>query len=359
MRVFQVTPALNYGDAVSNDALAIRRILREEGYESDIYALILDSRLPEGEAYYLDEMPEPEKEDILLYHGAIGTELTKKLEAYTCKKVMIFHNITPPEFFRPYSRTLTRLTEMGYAEIREMVPVFDRCIADSEYNKQTLREQGYECEIDVCPIVIPFEDYEREPDEAVLEKYRGQKGTNLLFVGRIVPNKKQEDIIRAYAAYREEYDPDARLFLVGTRGTDMEKYEDRVKEYIKELGLEGEAILTGHVSFREILAYYRLADAFVCMSEHEGFCVPLLEAMKFGKPIVAYKAGAVPDTLGDGGLLLEEKEPYTVAAAVNRIVKDEGLRNDILKAQERILGEMSYESVKKIFLKCFGNIIQN
>lgn len=356
MKVFQVTPSLSYGDAVSNDALAIRQILQEEGYDTDIYTVTMDSRLPQGTAHYLNDMPAPEADDLLFYHGAIGTGLTEKLQSFRCKKVMIYHNITPPEFFQPYSRVLTRATRMGYAEIQEMAKVFDRCIADSEYNKQNLRDMGYECEIDVCPIVIPFEDYDQEPDAETIAKYQGDGITNLLFVGRIAPNKRQEDIISAFAAYQKAYNPDSRLFLVGSCGEELRNYEARLKDYIKALGLEGKAFLTGHIPFRTILAYYRLADVFVCMSEHEGFCVPVPEAQHFDKPIVAYRSSAVPETMGDGGLLVDEKDPYVVAAAINRVMTDEKLRNDILKAQQKKLDEMSYESVKKVFMECFRRI---
>lgn len=356
MRIFQISPSLSFGDAVSNDALAIRRILQDEGYDTSIYALVYDNRFPKGTVAYLDEMPEPEADDLVLYHGAIGTGLTEKLASFRCKKVMIYHNITPPEFFKPYSRPLSRLTKMGYAEIREMAKVFDRCIADSEYNKQNLRETGYECEIDVCPIVIPFEDYDQEPDAETIAKYKDDGITNLLFVGRIAPNKRQEDIISAFAAYQKAYNPDSRLFLVGSCGDDLKNYETRLKDYISKLGLEGKAFLTGHIPFKTILAYYRLADVFVCMSEHEGFCVPVPEAQHFGKPIVAYRSSAVPETMGDGGLLVDTKDPYVVAAVINRVLTDEGLKGKILKAQQEKLDELSYEGVKQIFLKCFKNI---
>ncbi len=356
MKVYQITPSLSYGDAVSNDAMAIRQILQEEGYENEIYALTLDPRLPEGTARYLKDMPAPQKEDLVMYHGAIGTGLIEKLSEFPCKKVMVYHNITPPEFFRPYSRMAARATRIGYAEIEEMAGVFDRCIADSEYNKQNLLEMGYECEIDVCPIVIPFEDYDQEPDAETIAKYKDDGITNLLFVGRVAPNKKQEDIIRAFCVYQKEYNPKSRLFLVGSCGDDLKNYETRLKDYISKLGLEGKAFLTGHIPFKTILAYYRLADVFVCMSEHEGFCVPVPEAMHFGKPIVAYESSAVPETMGDGGLLVDTKDPYVVAAAINRVLTDEGLKKEILKAQQEKLVELSYEGVKQIFLKCFMNI---
>ena len=358
MKIIQLTPGLSYGDAVSNDALAIKRILQEEHYETVLYSLNMDHRFPEGTAYPSDEMPVPDPEDLLLYHGAIGTELNEKLASYPCRKVMIYHNITPPDFFKPYSRLATRLSEAGYAEMKALSAVFDRCIADSDYNRQQLKIMGYDCEIDVCPIVIPFSDYDQEPDADYLRQYKDDKIKNWLFVGRIAPNKAQEDIIRAFRVYLKEYNPDARLFLVGSVSQDLKNYEDRLKEYARELGIADRVVFTGHISFRAILACYRMADAFVCMSEHEGFCVPVLEASHFGVPIVAYRSSAVPDTMGRGGLLLDSKDPYLTAAAVNRVLTDEALRTEIRNAQQERLANLSYEAVKKQFLDCLSRILK-
>ena len=229
-------------------------------------------------------------------------------------------------------------------------------IADSDFNRQDMRRLGFRCPIDVCPIVIPLEDYGREPDEEVLKQYRGDGVTNLLFVGRIAPNKKQENVIRAFRHYRKYYNPKSRLFLVGS-STGMESYLGRLKKYVKALGIEDGVVFPGQISFRAILAYYRLADVFVCMSEHEGFCVPVVEAMYFGKPIVALRAAAVPGTLGKAGLLLEDSDPAVAAAAIDRVVRDEKLRDALKTEREKQLKKFSYEVVSERMKKCLGKII--
>ena len=356
MRVIQILPTLGWGDAVGNDARAIHRILKEEGYDSLIGAEAVDARIPKDTAVELSKLPEIRDGDLVIYHGSTGSRMNYDIAGYPGRKMMIYHNITPPEFFRRYNRQAQRNMEYGYEGIRFLKDKFEYCIADSDYNRQELRRMGYECPIDVCPILIPFEDYDRKPSAKVMDRYRGDGKKNWLFVGRIAPNKKQEDVIRAFYCYQRDYEPESRLFLVGNAGG-MENYEARLENYIRVLGLEGKVIIPGHIPFDETLAYYRLADVFVCMSEHEGFCVPLAEAMHFRVPIVAYGCCAVPDTLGKGGVLLDSKEPEIAAAAANRVITDEKLRAAILDGQEEMLARFSYASVKKQLLSCLEKFI--
>ena len=351
MRIVQILPALSPGDAVGNDTRAIRDILREAGYETEIYADFVDKRIQEGEGREIRFLPELAKEDLLIYHASTGTRLNFEVPSLGGRQIMVYHNITPPHFFRWYNFEARKNMEYGYEGIRYLADRMEYCIADSEYNRSELIRMGYRCPIDVCPILIPFADYDREPDREVLDRYRGDGIRNWLFVGRISPNKKQEDLIRAFYCYQRDYEPDSRLFLVGN-AAGMERYDRRLKNYIRELGIEGKVVLSGHIPFTAILAYYRLADVFVCMSEHEGFCVPLAEAMHFGVPIAACDCCAVPDTLGSGGLLLKSREPETVAAAVNRILTDEGLREAIRAGQREMLKAYSHETVKERIMNC-------
>lgn len=346
MRVIQILPTLGWGDAVGNDTRAIHRILKEEGYDSVIAAEAVDARIPKEEATEIGKLPEIREEDLVIYHASTGSRLNFDIAGYPGRKMMIYHNITPPEFFRRYNRDAGKNMAYGYEGIRYLKDKFEYCIADSEYNRQELRRMGYETPIDVCPILIPFEDYDKAPSKRVMEQYGNDGKKNWLFVGRIAPNKKQEDVIRAFCRYQRDYEPESRLFLVGNAGG-MERYETRLKDYIHALGLDGKVIIPGHIPFDETLAYYRLADLFVCMSEHEGFCVPLAEAMHFRVPIIAYGCCAVPDTLGSGGLLLDSKEPELCAAAADRVMRDEKLREAIRQGQEETLERYRYQTVKK------------
>lgn len=355
MKIVQLLTTIAYGDAIGNDTLAIRDFIREKGYETAIYAEGIDPRLPAGTALPWDRMPTLERDDILLYHASTGTPLNIRQLSYGGKKVMIYHNVTPPRYFSGYSPTAEDNCRWGELQIGYIARYVDYCIADSEYNKQQLLAMGCQCPIEVCPILIPFEDYEKAPDEKLLQKYRGDGWTNLLFVGRIAPNKCQQDVIRAFYVYQKRYNPKSRLFLVGN-GTG-EKYQQQLADYAQQLGIADKVIFPGHIKFNAILAYYHLADIFICMSEHEGFCVPIVEAMHFRKPIVAYASTAIPETLGRGGLLLDSKDPELAAGAINRVLEDSNLKKYLLSRQEEELKRFQYEAVKERFWECMQKML--
>ena len=348
-------PVLAFGDAVGNDILAIRDILAGAGYRTEIYTEAVDRRLPKNSAKSVKRMPALSKNDILIYHACTGAQMNFDLPKYGGKKVMVYHNVTPPEFFHNYSPEIERTQISAYEGMRFLSDKVDYCIADSAYNRDDLLKMGYTCPIDVCPIAIPFGDYDRPVDARLACMYRNDPTTNLLFVGRIAPNKKQEDVIRAFYCYQRRYNPRSRLILVGNSGG-MERYESELRAYAEWLGIAGSVVFPGHIRFEEILTYYRAADAFVCMSEHEGFCVPLVEAMYFGVPIIAYRSTAVPETLGEGGLLLDDKDPELAAAVIDRVIRDEALRIRIFESQKQELARFRYEAVRDRFLKCIENI---
>lgn len=358
MRVIQLLPTLSYGDAVGNDARAIKDLLIEMGYETQIYAENIDSRLPKGTVEFVTNMSQLEKDDIIIYHGSTGTDLNRKLPQMGGRKVMIYHNITPPHFFEAYSNNAKCLTEYGLSGIQGLFDKLEYCIVDSEFNKQELLCMGYTCPIDICPILIPFSDYEEKPSEKVLRQYEGDGYTNLLFVGRIAPNKCQEDVLRAFCCYQKCYNLKSRLILVGS-WDGMDSYYKRLYAYAQMLGIADHVIFTGHIKFDEILAWYHLADVFVCMSEHEGFCVPLVEAMYFDIPIVAYNSTAIPDTLGGSGVLLETKEPDKVAWEIHRLATQQTHREEIISGQQKRLQDFSHEKVRDILVKELTDFINS
>ena len=310
MKIVQLLPTMAFGDAVSNDAAAIDRMLSDMGYKTELYASNVDPRLPAGTAAHWKKMKDLHDEDLLIFHASTGDPLNRKVPSFGGRKMMIYHNITPSSFFRGYSRAAEELTETGRRQIRRLSDQFRYCVADSDYNRFELRQMGYQCPIDVCPIIIPFEDYEKEPDRKVIGKYKDDGWTNLLFVGRIAPNKKQEDVIRAFYYYHRDYNPKSRLFLVGS-----------------DTGM-------------------------VCMSEHEGFCVPLVEAMYFDLPIVAFASSAIPETLGKGGLLLDSKDPQVAAAAIDRMLRDRELRGKIAEERKARLARYRYDQVSAKMKEC-------
>ncbi len=347
MRIIQVLTTLSFGDAVGNDTLAIKEILKSNGYKTSIYAENIDSRLPKGSAFHMDEWKPLDSDDVIIYHLSTGTKLNYWIQEQQCRKIMIYHNITPPHFFSEYDAVSADLCKQGLEQVRMLKDTFDCVYADSEFNKEDLMRMGYTCPIKVLPILIAFDDYKKAPSKAVLNKYKDGY-TNIVFVGRIAPNKKQEDVIRAFYFYQKYYNPKSRLHIVGSyRG--LEKYYNRLKDYAEELKVKN-LYFTGHIKFDEILAYYHVADAFLCMSEHEGFCVPLVEAMYFKTPIIAYDSCAIKGTLGGSGFLLEEKNPIETAAVIDKVLGDQNLKAKIIENQTERLKDFNHTLIAKQLL---------
>lgn len=347
MRVIQLLPTLAYGDAVGNDTIAIKNILKSMGYETQIYAeSVAPSLLEDKIAEIVSHMQETKRDDVLIYHLSTGSKLNYKFAEFTGKKIIVYHNVTPPKFFKGYDYTLEKLTEEGIEGARFLADKVDYCFAVSAFNKKNLEEFGYKVPIDILPIIIPFDDYRKEPSRNIIEKYRDGRH-NIIFTGRVAPNKCHQDIIAAFAHYKKYYDSQARLFLVGSY-KESDTYYRKLKKYVELLEVE-DVVFTGHIKFEEILAYYRIADVFLCMSEHEGFCVPLIEAMFFDVPVIAYNCTAVPMTLGDGGILIDKKDPVETAALINRVISDKDLQMLISDNQQKRLEDFQYEKIAAMF----------
>lgn len=356
MKIIQLLPALSYGDAVGNDTVALHEVLSDMGYETAIYAEYVDRRIKGGFAHSYADLPDLDKGDIIIYHFSTGSEaLAKILKKSICRKVMVYHNITPGHFFAPYDPDIKKLVDAGRRELAEMRNLFEACICDSHYNLRDLQAAGYSCPMTVLPVLIPFDDYDGRPDKEVLDLYADDGYVNFLFVGRVVPNKKQEDVIKAFAYYQRHINPQSRLFLVGNPNS--HKYLQRLAIYADRLGLAENVKFTGSLAFAEILAYYRLADVFLCMSAHEGFCVPLLEAMYFRKPVIAYAEAAVAETMGDGTGWLEDNSPAYVAACADCILRDEAARQELLTRQDECLKRFGHDRIAARFREIMRQIV--
>lgn len=347
MKVIQIMPTVSIGDAVSNDARALAPVIADMGYKTGIYAENIDPRISDSFIHPLARLPKTDPSDVIIFNHSTGTDLCYKLPKMSGRKMMIYHNITPPVFFEEYSRQAQSLTEYGYKGTKDLAQVIEAVIADSSYNASELKKMGYNCDISVRPVLIPFSDYEKTPDQEIMARYSGDRYVNILFVGRLVPNKKQEDVIAAFAYYKKYVNHKSRLILAGS-DNGMENYSRKLKKYVEELLID-DVIFTGHISFASILAWYRLADVFLCMSEHEGFCVPLVESMFFRVPIIAYDSSAIGDTLGGAGLLISEKDPIQTALLIDRVVSDGGLRKEIIDGQNERLKHFEYSRVRSMF----------
>lgn len=353
-RIISMLPELSRGDAVSNDALAIHRLLKKAGYDA-VLCVERANYIPKDETVLpADDLSFIQKEDVVLYHLSTGTQLNYRVGRLQCKKIVRYHNITPPEFFQNLMTLKVASSMDGLYGAKYLADKVDFCICDSDFNRQDLLRMNYQCPIYVVPILIAFEDYTKTPDTAILKDL--EHTTDIIFTGRIAPNKRQEDVICAFYYYQKYYNPDARLHLVGNP-SGMEPYYQKLLSYIEKLGVKN-VTFTGHIPFSAMLAYYAGADLFLCMSDHEGFCVPLVEAMHFSLPIVAKDAAAVGETLGGSGILLQDKNPMEAAAIMNRVISDEAFRQELIAEEKKRLLDFDTEKVGSQFLEILQEFLK-
>ena len=333
-RVHQLLAALSYGDAVSNDALAIQRHLRAAGFESDIFAEHAHPRLGRAcrRLWEYERVSSPDT--VCLFHFAIGSGAGRLIFRAPDRLVVRYHNITPPEFFAGFLPHLARQCHQGRRELRAFASRASLGIGVSEFNRAELESAGYR-RTAVVPVPLDLDAFAAGPRAPVVRRLFGDGRTTILHVGRIIPNKKIEDLVRAFAFYQKAFDPSSRLLLVGDHWG-YEPYLLFLQAAARELGAQ-DVVFTGQAEDDELRAYYSVATAYVSLSEHEGFCVPLLEAMAFGVPVVAYDAGAVAETLAGAGVLLKTKPPEEVAGLLRRLVTDDALRAAVLAGQARRL----------------------
>ena len=354
-QVHQLLATLSHGDAIGNEALAIQKCLRAAGYESDIFAEGVHPRVarlarPLWE-YYSVSSPDT----VCISHFSIGSAASPLIFHAPDRLVLIYHNITPPEWFVGYHRLLTQLCYRGRRELAAFSARTDLALGDSEFNRRELDQAGFRATA-VLPIVLDFATYDA-PRSPVVERLYADGRTNVLFVGRVITNKKIDDLIRAFACYQRLFNPHSRLLVVGDyRG--QERYLRVLLALVRHLGVD-EVVFTGHVEHDELLAYYDLADVFLCLSEHEGFCVPLVEAMRFGIPVLAYDAGAVRDTLRGGGLLLGDKQPQEVAGLIDALERDAALRQAVLATQTQALAAIRATDFGALLLERLAPVLDD
>ncbi|WDM21583.1 glycosyltransferase [Paenibacillus polymyxa] len=344
MIINQLLPTISYGDAVSNSAVNIMKILHDMGIESSIYAQNIHPKMGKYAKHY-KECP---KKDPLIYHLSTGSEVVSELLTVRAKKIVYYHNITPPHFFNGYSGVSRMLCEQGRNQLRELSDQFTFSLAASEYNRLELEQNGYK-NTQVMPIIINYEDYDQAPDNTVLNDTLQDGWVNLIFVGRIAPNKKQEDVIKTFFYYKKYINQKSRLFLVGSY-QGMERYYEELLRLIKTLGLS-DVHITGHLPFNQIIAYYKSADLFLSMSEHEGFGVPFVEAMKFDLPIIAFKSSAVGETISNAGLLTLDKDYILTAELIDYVLRDTHIQQRLKFNRAERLNYYSKENTSFSFRK--------
>jgi glycosyltransferase involved in cell wall biosynthesis len=359
-RIALLTPSLAPGDAITNDILGMHRALEKSGYETRLYAAASPFKRPKVWPVSKINSFLKEPSDILIYHYSMGwepaLELLRKKE---CRRVIKYHNVTPPEFFAPWNEEYEVACRTGREQLRMVAQTdCELYLSDSEYNMRELVSCGADRSKSFA--LPPFHHIDRlhgmDADLSVLDAYRDAE-TNILMVGRVAPNKGHASLIDAFYIYQRYYNNQSRLLIVGKEDNRLASYSARLRERVSRLGLQERVIFTGEVTDEALKAYYLVSHLFMIMSEHEGFCVPLVEAMAMKLPVVAYGSSAVPQTVGEAGLVWDENDPHLMAESANFLVRDESIAATLgLMGWRRYERHFTNEKIETEFLKALAGL---
>lgn len=348
-------------DAIGTHVLNLRQLLQEFDMDSEIYCLESRGSHSEIAKEYTSYRSTDPTETAVIYHSSTGSpvaDFVAKLDDY---KIVNYHNITPPKFFFPWEPHVGVELTRGLQQLEELAPLVELGIGDSSFNTFEMTQIGYKKAV-VAPVMSNVKacpqnlETTRKTQRAAGDK-ANSLGSHWLFVGRIAPNKSQHDIIKAFYIYRKLFDPLAKLSLVG--GSSSHVYWRALHRFVAKLDLGSSVNITGSISDIELENYYQTADIFVCLSQHEGFCVPLVEAMDHKIPIVSLESSALGETLLNAGLLLKDNDPVIVASAANRVRMDANLRNALIGAGQIRVEELSLDSAREKYRKIIASFIDD
>jgi glycosyltransferase involved in cell wall biosynthesis len=358
-QIHQILPTLAYGDAIGNQVLELRRLLREWGYSSEIFAEHWHSRLA-GECRPYEEYRRfSHPDNLLILHYSIGGAVNRFVLGLPDRRVIYYHNITPAHFFYRVNGEMARWLE----EARQDLTLFAGkipAIAASPYNQQELEALGFQV-VGIVPYILTFKQLESGAIGAGAAKIRQRFGKSetkdWLFVGRLVPNKCIHDIIKTFYYYRNWIASNSRLVLVGS-GNGAESYIADLYRLVTHLRLDGSVVFAGHYAAADgLAAFYQMADVYISMSEHEGFCIPLVEAMRFDIPVLAYASTGVPYTMGDAGVLFHHKEYSLIAEMVHEVIENRSLRERLVSVQRARVDAFAPDKVREQFRATLGALL--
>ena len=348
MEIHQIIVSASPSDAVTNTALAFQELLQRGG-PSGLFARYVDPRLDQRVRPLTAYQAEAHPDSLLIYHVSIGEpEVVRFLLARHERLILVYHNITPPGYFAEFDQRFADLLSGGRSELHVLRDRADTALAVSAYNARELEAIGYR-DVRVSPLPVDVSALRAiEPDAATLQALDELDGPLVLYVGQLLPHKRPDLLLQAYHVLTTYLRPGAHLALLGPAR--LETYHRALETFVSELNLFN-AKLTGWLTLEQLAAYYSRAAVFVTMSEHEGFCVPLLEAMSFDIPVVARACGAIPDTMGDAGLLLpSEENPLLVAEVLAELLESDGLRTELTRRGRQRLTAFDVETANATFL---------
>lgn len=354
-KIFQIVPTFHTGDAVGNYCVFLDILLNSLGYETKTFCIDFN-KIDSNKVFSISsEKWWNDKAAIIIYHFSISSKATKYFIKAKGKKILLYHNITPSHFFHQFDNELAQILKGSQKQLRKLSTKVDLALGVSNFNQDDLIKSGFK-KTGILPISIDFDSFkETIPDKEILLRYNDHM-RNILFVGRIVPHKRHNDILKAFYFY-QKINPESRLIFVGPMNGMLEYY-GALLNLQNKLGLKN-VFFAGKVSFPQLLAYYNLADLFLSMSEHEGFGVPILEAFYFKIPVIAYKSTALSETLGNAGLLVNQKNHELTAELMNYILSNDELKNKIVESQSKRLLEFSKDRVREDLKKHLNQVINN
>jgi glycosyltransferase involved in cell wall biosynthesis len=342
--VHQVLASLGYGDAIGHQVLGLQRVFRQAGFESEIYAETADSRLEDRIRSYRDLPDDVRPSDLLVHHFSLGSRASRTAYAVPSRMLLVYHNITPPQYFLGEHPWLVRQCYHGRRELQAYRSRVELAAGVSEFNRAELQAAGFSPTA-ILPVVPGFAHLDVPPDARMLDAYDDDT-INVLFVGRLIPSKRPDNLIRYFHAFQREISTPARLLIAGSHDQ-FAGYRDELHAFASALGAR-DVHLLGQVTNEELTALYDVADLFLCASEHEGFCVPLIEAFYKRVPVMAFAATAVPATLDGGGVLFDTRDPIEVAAVMTSLLTQPELEEAVLARQDAAL--------ERLLAKDFGRI---
>jgi glycosyltransferase involved in cell wall biosynthesis len=349
--VNQWVPAAHRSDALGASARHTRDLLRRMGHQSDVYALTVDEDL-QGDVLPFPH-PSSHSGDITIFHYALPSAMTDAFGRLPEGRVLQYHNITPAHFFAPYDPALFRLAVLARQELATLVGRVDLALGVSEYNRRELESLGF-APTGVLSLAVDTSRITRTVERPALERILDDEFVNFLFVGRIAPNKAIEDHIRLAEHYKRYVDAHYRFIFVG-RYDAVPRYYSTIRALMSEYRMLNERfVFTGPVPDEDLAIYYRHAAVYISLSEHEGFCAPLIEAMATGVPILAYAAAAVPETLGGAGLQFAPKDLEYAAELAGALAFDDDLRSQIIAGQRRRLADFGDDHI----IRQLGSIVR-
>jgi glycosyltransferase involved in cell wall biosynthesis len=350
MEIHQILPTFSPGDAIGNEVIEINKTLTKWGYKSQIYAENIHPEMTAKKHLEYDKVSS--KDNLLIFHFSIGSDISHYVRKLPDKKIIRYHGITPERYLYGINDYIQHLLVRGREELKLYPELTDMALANSRYTQLELSNLGFK-RTEIFPLLLDLNIYDKNPNENLISRFKDNY-VNILFVGRVIPQKNQHIILKIFSYYKL-LNPRSRLFLIGNF-EGCENYFNQLQEIVRKLKLK-DVHIPGKVPMSDLISYYKLADVFLCMSEWETFCVPLVESMYFDTPVLAYNRTAIPDTLGNSGILINKLKSEEIAEMIDLVVKDEAFRNKIIRKQRERLKDFERPNMENLLKEYIQQVI--